>query len=85
MAATAVAAQMKSAFKSIRFGLMVGIGGGAASEKADIWLGNVVVSRPHQIHGGVVQYDLGKTTPCGFERTGFLNIALAILLTAVTN
>src|SRR5437764_9647810 len=44
--ATAVAVQMKSAFTSIRFGLMVGIGGGVPSLKADIRLGDVVVSSP---------------------------------------
>src|SRR5437868_3275711 len=45
--AAAVAVQMKSAFTSIRFGLMVGVGGGVPSEDVDIRLGDVVVSRPH--------------------------------------
>src|SRR6266516_3447769 len=44
--AAAVAVQMKSVFTSIRFGLMVGIGGGVPSVE-DIRLGDVVVSRPH--------------------------------------
>jgi nucleoside phosphorylase len=83
--AAAVAMQMKSAFTSTRFGLMVGIGGGAPSEEADVRLGDVVVSRPHKAHGGVVQYDSGKATPSGFERTGFLNTPPTILLNAVAN
>ncbi|RYO89737.1 hypothetical protein DL764_008540 [Monosporascus ibericus] len=81
--AAAVAVQMQSAFTSIRFGLMVGIGGGVPSVEADIRLGDVVVSRPHKAHGGVVQYDSGKATPSGFARTGFLNTPPTILLNAV--
>jgi nucleoside phosphorylase len=50
----------------------------------DIRLGDVVVSQPHQGYGGVIQYDFGKTTPSGFERTGFLNSPPPILLSAVT-
>jgi nucleoside phosphorylase len=81
--AAAVAVEMNSAFTSTRFGLMVGIGGGVPSVEADIRLGDVVVSRPHKLHGGVVQYDLGKATPSGFERTGSLNTPPTILLNAV--
>ncbi|RYN39368.1 hypothetical protein AA0114_g11357 [Alternaria tenuissima] len=83
--AAAVAVQMKSTFSSTRFGLMVGIGGGVPSEEVDIRLGDVVVSKPHKTHGGVVRYDLGKTTPSGFERTGALNTPPTMLLNAVAN
>ncbi|KAH6639236.1 ankyrin repeat-containing domain protein [Boeremia exigua] len=83
--AAAVAAQMKSTFTSIRFGLMVGIGGGVPSDDADVRLGDIVVSKPHQVHGGVVQYDFGKSTPNGFERTGTLNTPPTILLNAVAS
>ena len=76
--------QMKSAFPSVRFGLMVGVGGGVPSEDADIRLGDVVVSQPYTGHGGVVQYDFGKTTPGKFERTGFLNSPPTILLSAIS-
>ncbi|OCL01375.1 purine and uridine phosphorylase [Glonium stellatum] len=82
--AAAVAVQMKSAFPNIRFGLMVGIGGGVPSTESDIRLGDVVVSQPHNGHGGVVQYDFGKATPDKFEQTGFLNTPPPILLNAVT-
>jgi nucleoside phosphorylase len=81
--AAAVATQMRSTFRSVRFGLMVGIGGGVPSEDADIRLGDVVVSQPHQGYGGVIQYDFGKATPSGFQRTGFLNAPPTILLGAV--
>ncbi|KAG2414230.1 hypothetical protein HFD88_003421 [Aspergillus terreus] len=82
--AVAVALQMKNTFPAIRFGLTVGIGGGVPSQKADIRLGDVVVSQPGNGHGGVVQYDFGKSIPGEFTRTGFLNAPPMILLAAVT-
>jgi nucleoside phosphorylase len=81
--AAVVATQLRATFKAIRFGLMVGIGGGVPSAEADIRLGDVVVSQPHQTFGGVVQYDMGKLTPSGFGRTGSLNAPPQILLGAV--
>jgi nucleoside phosphorylase len=81
--AAVVATQLRATFKAIRFGLMVGIGGGIPSEEADIRLGDVVVSKPLKTHSGVVQYDSGKATPSGFERTGSLNSPPQILLSAV--
>jgi len=83
-AAAASAMQMKSTFNSIRFGLMVGVGGGVPSQAEDIRLGDVVVSQPEKGHGGVIQYDCGKTRPDRIERTGFLNSPPPILLAAVT-
>jgi nucleoside phosphorylase len=71
--AAAVAVQMKMAFPSTRFGLMVGIGGGVPSQETDIRLGDVVISKPHQTFGRVAQYDMGKALSSGFERTGLLN------------
>ena len=82
--AATVAIQMLSTFRSIRFGLMVGIGGGVPSKYADIRLGDVVVSKPIGDFGGVVQYDFGKTVAQGvFERTSRLNRPPQILLTAI--
>lgn len=80
--AASIATQMRATFKGIRFGLMVGIGGGVPNVE-DIRLGDVVVSQPHQTFAGVVQYDTGKSTPSGFERTGSLNSPPQILLAAV--
>ncbi len=82
--AATVAAQMLRSFTSIKFGLMVGIGGGIPSAKADIRLGDVVVSRPDNIFGGVVQYDLGNQLDEGkFQRTGSLNKPPYVLLSAL--
>ncbi|KAL3455456.1 nucleoside phosphorylase domain-containing protein [Aspergillus heterothallicus] len=82
--AAMVAAQMRSTFPAIRFGLMVGIGGGAPSAEHDIRLGGVVVSRPGRNDGGVIQYDFGRTVESGrFVRTGVLNAPPASLLNAV--
>jgi nucleoside phosphorylase/tetratricopeptide (TPR) repeat protein len=84
-AAATVVSHMRSTFPNIRFGLMVGIGGGVPSQKNDIRLGDVVVSRPTGTSGGVVQYDFGKTISSGrFERTGALNQPPQILLTAIS-
>jgi nucleoside phosphorylase len=75
--AAMVATQLLNDFKSIRFGLLVGIGGGipgdGEDDKDDIRLGDVVVSRPTATFGGVVQFDRGKIHSSGrFERTGTL-------------
>jgi nucleoside phosphorylase len=48
-------------FESIRFGLMVGIGGGMSSAGNDIRLGDIVMSKLSGTSGGVIQYDFGKT------------------------
>ena len=68
----------------IKFGLMVGVGGGVWSKKDDIRLGDVVVSQPTGIHGGVVQWDYGKTGKGGsFQRTGSLDKPPLVLLHAL--
>jgi nucleoside phosphorylase len=84
ISAATVAIQLLSSFHSIRFGLLVGIGGGVPSSNADIRLGDVVVSQPEGTSGGVIQYDLGKALSGGqFQRTGMLNRPPKILLTAL--
>jgi nucleoside phosphorylase/tetratricopeptide (TPR) repeat protein len=83
--AAVVLAHMLPTFPSLRFGLMVGIGGGVPSKDADIRLGDVVVSMPTATSGGVIQYDYGKTLrDRRFERTGSLNKPPQYLLTAVS-
>ncbi|CEN61296.1 hypothetical protein ASPCAL07955 [Aspergillus calidoustus] len=86
-----VAVQLLSTFHCVRFGLLVGIGGGVPSKTTDVRLGDIVVSKPTRTHGGVMQYDYGKAvavageSECGgFERTGMLNRPPQILLTALT-
>ncbi|KAN0070731.1 hypothetical protein V8E54_010896 [Elaphomyces granulatus] len=82
--AATVAAHMRITFPSIRFGLMVGIGGGVPSANNDIRLGDVVVSKPTGAFGGVVQYDYGKTVASGvFQQTGMMNQPPQVLLNAI--
>lgn len=85
ISAARVVHQMLSTFKRLKFGLMVGIGGGAPSAENDIRLGDVVVGKPTGFFGGVIQYDFGKTVQNGrFERTGMLNKPPEALLTAMS-
>jgi nucleoside phosphorylase len=82
--AAMVARDMLHSFPNIRIGLMVGIGGGAPSQKHDIRLGDIVVSAPRDGKGSVFQYDFGKTIQDqSFQTTGFLNQPPAILRTAM--
>lgn len=82
--AAIVGAQMRYNFGGIRFGLMVGIGGGVPSNGCDIRLGDVVVGKPGPQNGGVVQYDFGKTMAEGrFMQIGSLNSPPIGLLTAL--
>lgn len=80
--AATVGSQMLSTFSAIRFGLMVGIGGGVPSNKdnklpvtMDIRLGDVIVSEPEpkRESSGVIQFDYGRTIRgVHFEQTGSL-------------
>ncbi|PYI36084.1 purine and uridine phosphorylase [Aspergillus indologenus CBS 114.80] len=87
--ASTTATNLLRSFPRIRFGLMVGIGGGIPAKIAedsadDIRLGDVVVSVPHGESGGVVQYDHGKVVHEGhFVQTGSLGKPPTILLKAV--
>jgi nucleoside phosphorylase len=82
--AARVAEDMMHSFPNIRIGLMVGIGGGAPSQKHDIRLGDIVVSIPCNGQGGVLQYDFGKTIQgqC-FQPIGFLDQPPTVLRAAV--
>ncbi|GKZ97273.1 hypothetical protein AnigIFM59636_012026 [Aspergillus niger] len=81
--AAGVARDMVHSFPNIRFGLMVGIGGGVPT-KHDIRLGDVIVSSSRNGRGGLLQYDLGKELQGQkFYHTGFLNQPPPILRTAV--
>lgn len=77
--AAIVAESMMRTFTSLRFNLMVGIGGGAPNSSVDIRLGDVVVST------AVIQYDYGKTVGDGqFARTAFPVKPPLILLNAMS-
>jgi hypothetical protein len=65
--------------------MMVGIGGGAPSQKHDIRLGDVVINSSVGRTGGVIHYELGKTIQNQkFERTGALDAPPSMLLTALS-
>lgn len=57
----------------------------AEASGADIGtrFGHVVVRQLRKMYGGVVQYDFGKTTLSGFERTGSLYSPPQVLPNAV--
>lgn len=83
-AAAVAATQLINDFPSVRFGLLVGIGRGVPDlPHVDVRLGDIVVSKPTKTAGGVIQYDLGKETVHGFERTGTLAKPPAVLRAAV--
>lgn len=83
--AASVARDMLRSFPSLRFGLMVGIAGGAPSAKHDIRLGDVVVSSPSGRTGGVLHYEFGKTVQNqNLERKGSLDAPPAALLAALS-
>lgn len=75
--AAIVASNMYRSFPSLSVRLMVGIGGGVPG-KGDVRLGDVVVGSM------VVQYDIGKTNPHGFQRTGVQRLPPFGLMTAVS-
>jgi nucleoside phosphorylase len=87
--AAVVSTTMRFSFPSIRFGLMVGIGGGVpniSKKKNDIRLGDIVVSTPAGVESGVIQYDMGKMEKEGqFRRTGALSKPPSILLGAISS
>ncbi|KAL3455743.1 hypothetical protein BJX64DRAFT_57632 [Aspergillus heterothallicus] len=83
--AAVVGTQMRQTFKCLKYGLMVGIGGGAPHKDCDLRLGDVVVSKPGRGSGGVIQFDFGKEYGNGlFERGGSLNQPPEELLKALT-
>ena len=52
-------AQLENGFPNLRFILLVGIGGGAPTEKQDVRLDDIVVSYPNKLGNGILQYDFG--------------------------
>ncbi|CAH0045468.1 unnamed protein product [Clonostachys solani] len=82
--AARVAKDMLSTFPNIKIGLLVGIGGGAPSQKNDIRLGDVVVGSPQDGNGGVLYYDYEQSIQDQALRlTGRLNEPPMVLQTAL--
>jgi nucleoside phosphorylase len=82
--AATVVTQMRNTFPGLRFGLLVGIGGGVPTKTDNgiIRLGDVVVSKPVGEHSGALQYDHGKAEGGQFKRMGFLVPPPTVLLNA---
>jgi nucleoside phosphorylase len=84
-AAAVVVRDMLWSFPAIKFGLLVGIGGGFCSPTQDVRLGDVVVSVPSSTSPGVIQFDHGKLLSQGiFQRSGSLNKPPSTLLMAIS-
>ena len=60
--AGSAAIHMRETFQNLSFILMVGIGGGVPNPDTgkDVRLGDIVVSMPSGLFGGVIKYDAGK-------------------------
>ncbi|KIE02726.1 hypothetical protein MAJ_01028, partial [Metarhizium majus ARSEF 297] len=63
--ASVAAQHLSCSFPNIRFGLMVGMGGGRQVQKHDVRLGDIVVGVARGDSHGVFHYDLGKTMQDG--------------------
>ncbi|KAL7903323.1 purine and uridine phosphorylase [Trichoderma sp. TUCIM 5745] len=79
-----VTKSLLDSFPNIRFGLLVGIGGGAPSKKHNIRLGDVIVGVSSHAECGVVQYDFEKTMQSQEFHETSSNQAPGLLHTAVT-
>ncbi|KAK8229363.1 hypothetical protein HDK90DRAFT_356194 [Phyllosticta capitalensis] len=87
VAAASAAKSMVFTFPNIKFGLLVGIGGAIPQitpEGDTIRLGDVAISQPLGINGGVFQHDLMKALPGGQTQSkSFLNKPPGVLLNAL--
>ncbi|KAL2834587.1 hypothetical protein BJY01DRAFT_259536 [Aspergillus pseudoustus] len=87
VSAAIVATQILSTFTAIRFGLMVGVGGGIPrAVNNDMRLGDIVVSTPTtEGTSGVIAYDFGKAMNHGeFKLTAVLNRPPQLLLNTIS-
>lgn len=81
-----IASNLRRSFVSVKFCLLVGIGGGVPSSRNDIRLGNVVVSKPIGTSPGVIQYDMGKDLKNGiFEQNRSLQAPPRLVITALSS
>lgn len=78
-----VVTQLRASFHSLRFSLIVGVGGGVPSAKEDIRLGDIVVGKSTADRPAFVQYDLGgEGAEDHFKDGRALNQPSPLLLTA---
>jgi nucleoside phosphorylase len=77
VSAAILVGSLKTNFRNIRYGLMVGIGAGVPGRnlKPDIRLGDVIVAAPGDESSnaqGVLAYELGKESVNGFVNIGYI-------------
>jgi nucleoside phosphorylase len=65
ISAADVLSHLVRTFQTIKFGLMVGIGGGVPNNSNDIRLGDVVASKPTGNYNGVIQYGYARQFKAG--------------------
>ncbi|KLJ12312.1 hypothetical protein EMPG_12626 [Blastomyces silverae] len=80
-----VVAQMKMSFQNVKFGLLVGIGGGVpvSTDWGTVRLGDVVVGDQSNGFSGTTQYGRGKAEVSGFKCTSSIPPPPPVLLAAV--
>lgn len=82
--ATVVSRDLLRTFPNIKFGLLVGVGGGCPTRTKDIRLGDVVVSVAHRDNSAVIQHDFGRAVQTkSFKITGHLDAPPPLLLAAL--
>lgn len=82
--AAVAANNMDRTFPSLRFCLLIGIGGGIPSDQDDIRLGDVVVSGSFGTSGGVLQHDMKQILEDGrYEKIGHLQSPPRLLRTVL--
>jgi nucleoside phosphorylase len=81
--AAQTATNLKWSFPSIRFALLVGIGGGVPSSTCDIRLGDIVVAAPGRLSNGITHHDFGKQLTDDFIQLDFPNAPAPRLWSAV--
>lgn len=78
--AAVTATNMFRTFTSLRFCVMIGVGGGLSSCDSEVRLGDVIVSTPRPKQNAVVHHDFGKIDDTGFHS---LNSPPRILLNVI--
>ncbi|KAL4736661.1 nucleoside phosphorylase domain-containing protein [Aspergillus similis] len=69
--AAITATDLRRTFPGLRFGLLVGIGGGVPNASCDIRLGDVVVAAPGRISNSITHHDHGKQLSDAFILLNF--------------
>ncbi|KAG8623265.1 hypothetical protein KVT40_008241 [Elsinoe batatas] len=84
--ATTLANRLSRCFPGEKLGVFVGVSGGSPTSQPFLRLGDVVVSKPGNSKGAVIQYDSGRMGPRGqLELTGTSDRPPEVLLSALNH